>query len=178
MRLLGKSYLLSVEQIVQCDTQSLGCNGGLPSWAFEYVEKAGGVAQESVYPYTSGNGVTGKCHSNAADYIVNVNGYSQIRQEAQMGTYLLSTGPLSVCVDASTWGSYKSGVMAARSCGNSINHAVQAVGVDTGASTPYWRIRNSWGTTWGENGFIRIEYGANACDITYQTTYVNNVVGK
>ena len=85
-----------------------------------------------------------------------------------MASYVSSTGPLSVCVDASTWNSYTGGVM--RVCGNSVDHCVQAVGVDTASG--YWKVRNSWGTSWGESGFIRLAYGANTCDITNDPTYV------
>jgi C1A family cysteine protease len=168
MRSLGTNLILSPEQIVQCDTYSFGCDGGMPEWAFEYVTKAGGLETEADYPYTSGeNGVTGTCHSDKSKFKVTVTSFTQIRGESNMAAYVQSTGPLSVVVDANTWGSYTGGIL--KRCGSSINHAVQAVGVDTGAG--YWKIRNSWGADWGENGFIRIAYGQNACDITYQSLY-------
>ena len=85
-----------------------------------------------------------------------------------MATYVSETGPLSICVDAETWSSYTGGVMSV--CGNSVDHCVQAVGVDTASG--YWKVRNSWGTSWGESGFIRLAYGANTCDITNDPTYV------
>lgn len=55
-------------------------------------------------------------------------------------------------------------------CGQSVDHCVQAVGVDT-SSGGYWKVRNSWGTGWGESGFIRLAYGKNTCDITNDPTY-------
>jgi len=55
---------------------------------------------------------------------------------------------------------------------NSLDHCVQAVGWNLNASTPYWSVRNSWSTGWGENGYIRLEYGANTCGLTEEATYV------
>ncbi len=67
-----------------------------------------------------------------------------------MGTYMLASGPISICVDASTWSSYRGGVVS--NCPSSINHAVQAVGLNMDASPPYWIVRNSWAENWGEDG--------------------------
>jgi cathepsin L len=58
-----------------------------------------------------------------------------------------------------------------KSCGKQVDHCVQAVGVDA-SSSGYWKVRNSWGTSWGESGFIRLAYGANTCAITNDPTYV------
>ena len=83
-----------------------------------------------------------------------------------MASYVQSTGPLSVCVDANNWNSYTGGIMSV--CGTSVDHCVQAVGVD---ASSYWKVRNSWGTSWGESGFIRLKYGQNTCAITNDPTY-------
>ena len=106
--------------------------------------------------------------------MVTVTGYTTIKGEANMASYVQSTGPLSVCVDANNWNSYKSGIMT--TCGKSVDHCVQAVGVDS-ASGGYWKVRNSWATSWGESGHIRLAYGANTCAITNDPTYVT-VVAK
>jgi len=139
MRVLGTSYILSPQQIVSCDTAWYGCSGGWPSGAFDYIQQVGGQEQESAYPYTSYYGDTGSCSSNKADEVVSLTSYYQIKStssnprdddtEAQMTAYTQSTGTLSICVDASTWSSYTGGIMS--KCGTSINHAVQAVGVNT-----------------------------------------------
>jgi len=167
MRTLGVSYILSPEQITQCDTTSSGCNGGWTERAYNYVKKAGGIETEANYPYTSYQGVTGTCKSSSSKFVIKVSGYTTISGETNMANYMLATGPLSVCVDASSWNSYKSGIMS--TCGKSVDHCVQAVGVDT---TSYWKVRNSWGTSWGESGYIRLKYGANTCAITNDPTYV------
>jgi C1A family cysteine protease len=169
MRTLGTSYILSPEQITQCDTTSSGCNGGWTEHAYNYVQKAGGIETNSDYPYTSYQGVTGSCHSSSSLYKIGVNSYTTVKGESNMASYVQSTGPLSVCLDASSWNSYKGGIMT--QCGNRVDHCVQAVGVDASAGG-YWKVRNSWGTSWGESGYIRLAYGQNTCDITNYPSWV------
>jgi cathepsin F/cysteine peptidase B len=169
MRTLGKTWTLSPEQIVQCDTTSYGCNGGWTEHAYNYVKKAGGLATEAAYPYTSYAGTTGTCHASSSQYVVTVTGYYTVSGESNMAAWVQQHGPLSVCLDASSWNSYTGGIM--KSCGKQVDHCVQAVGVDA-SSSGYWKVRNSWGTSWGESGFIRLAYGANTCAITNDPTYV------
>jgi len=172
MRALGANYVLSPEQITQCDKTSYGCGGGWTEHAYNYVKGAGGIETNANYPYTSYSGVTGTCHSEASKYVITVSKYTTIGSESSMASYMQSTGPLSVCVDASSWSSYKSGIMT--TCGKQTNHCVQAVGVDTAAG--YWKVRNSWATSWGESGYIRLAYGKNTCNIASDPTWVS--VGK
>lgn len=175
MRTLGTSYLLSPEQITQCASAAYGCGGGWTEVAYGYVLTAGGIAQDSAYPYTSYQGITGTCKVSSSDFVIGVGsgGYTTINGESSMASYVQSTGPLSVCLDANNWNSYSSGVMSV--CGQSVDHCVQAVGVDTSGSSPYWKVRNSWGTSWGESGYIRLAYGQNTCDITNDPTYVSTI---
>jgi len=167
MRTLATTYILSPEQMVQCDNAAFGCSGGWTESAYGYVKKAGGLALESTYPYTSYQGVTGSCKTGAPP-VVTVNSYTTISGETNMANYVLATGPLSVCLDASSWNSYTGGIMSV--CGDDVDHCVQAVGVNT-ATGGWWKIRNSWGVNWGEQGYIRLAYGANTCDITNDPTW-------
>jgi C1A family cysteine protease len=166
IRTKSTTYLLSPEQIVQCDTTSYGCNGGWTENAYSYVKKAGGIETEATYPYTSYQGTTGRCSSDSSNFVATVSGYTTLTSESAMATYVQGTGPLSVCVDASSWNSYTGGIMSV--CGKSVNHCVQAVGVDVDS---YWKVRNSWGASWGESGFIRLSYGKNTCAIANDPTY-------
>merc|ERR1712118_202030 len=102
------------------------------------------------YPYT---GVDGACHSFTP--AVGWSSYQWLAKgsEDMMQSYVSQTGTLSVCVDASTWDGYQGGVMS--SCGQETDHCVQIVGISGGA----WKIRNSWGTDWGESGFLRLAVG-------------------
>lgn len=169
MRTLGTNYILSPEQIVQCDKTSYGCNGGWTEHAYNYVKSTGGITTDSNYPYTSSTGVTGQCADKGNNYVISVSGYSTVKGESSMASYVQKTGPLSVCLDASTWSTYKGGIMT--SCPKQVDHCVQAVGVDA-SSNGYWKVRNSWGTSWGESGYIRLAYGKNTCDITNDPTWV------
>ena len=171
MRTLGKTFVLSPEQITQCDKTSSGCDGGWTERAYSYVQKAGGIETDEDYPYTSYQGVTGTCKSDSSKFVVTVNGYTTIDGESAMASYVQSTGPLSVCLDAARWNSYKGGIVT--SCGNRVDHCVQAVGVDTSSSGGYWKVRNSWSSDWGEDGFIRLEYGSDMCAITEDPTWAD-----
>merc|ERR1712096_383311 len=96
------------------------------------------------------------------------------KDETEMKHYVGSTGPLSVCVNAKSWHSYKSGIMTTCSS-TSTDHCVQIVGYGTDASagvngTKYWKVRNSWNTNFGEGGYLRIARGHNLCNINSAPT--------
>jgi cathepsin F len=167
--LLTTSDTLSPEQIVQCDSVDDGCDGGNTATAFDYVINAGGIESDSQYPYTSYYDVTGTCNANSADFIVTVDEYYLLKDEDAMMSHIFSTGPISICVDASTWSSYVSGIIT--TCGLNVDHCVQAVGLNTDEG--YWIIRNSWGTEWGNDGYIWVESGSNMCNIAYDPKYVD-----
>jgi len=86
-----------------------------------------------------------------------------------------SIGPLSVAVNAKVWQQYTGGVMSFEGCGSTrmkdLDHAVQLVGFNRKAEKPYWIIRNTWSTNWGQKGFIYLEYGKNTCGIANLATY-------
>jgi len=175
MRLLGNkaSLTLSVQQLVSCDhgAGQLGCMGGLQETAFDYVRLNGGITTEAEYPYTSGGGRTGKCDTTKNHYVMGVTGYEMIlgssvtETEKQFTDYVLSSGTLSIGVDATTWNTYVGGIMTNCGKGTDINHAVQVVGVDSSSTNGWWKIRNSWAESWGEKGNIRVAYGKNTCGL-------------
>jgi C1A family cysteine protease len=163
---------LTVEQIVDCSTQNDGCQGGNPTTAFQYVISAGGLESEQAYPYTAGGGQAGQCSFDKSKVEESIRGWSyatQTKSETAMVDAMAKNGPLSVCVDAQSWQFYSGGIMKAAGCGTQLDHAVQAVGYDLNQN--YWIVRNSWGASWGEQGYIRLEYGANACGVAQLTTY-------
>merc|ERR1712072_1597479 len=86
----------------------------------------------------------------------------------------LERGPLSVCVNAGVWNDYTGGVLTAKACGSmgaeDQDHCVMAVGFNTTAPTPYWIVRNSWATTWGEEGYIYLEMAKNTCGLADDAT--------
>jgi C1A family cysteine protease len=159
----GKSLDLSEQQLVDCSGSygNHGCGGGWASSALKYV-KDHGITTGSTYPYVAR---TNDCFRQGGDFHI-----GNVLSVA--GCDGLSTGiaarPLSISVDASNWSQYKSGVF--DNCGTGINHAVLLVGTD---STGVWKVKNSWGTGWGESGFIRLAAG-NTCGIcAYGGVYVS-----
>jgi len=158
---------LAPQQIVDCDKSDGGCNGGNPPTAYEYVIKAGGQDTEASYPY---HAVNQACQFKPADVEVKISSYKRVTGETNMIDATATVSPLSICVDASQWQFYNSGVMSPSQCGTSLDHCVQVTGYDISAATPYWEVRNSWGTSWGMQGFIRLEYGHNTCGLTQETT--------
>jgi len=160
---------LSVQQVVSCDKNDYACSGGNTETAYTYIGKTGGLELESVYPYTSYYAKNGHCTSNEDKYKITVQGYHTIDDEDDMEEYVLKKGPLSVCLAASSWSSYQSGVVS--SCDKAVDHCVQIVGVDT--DNEYWIVRNSWGTEWGDKGYIYLKTGQNTCYITYDPTYTS-----
>lgn len=134
-----------------------GCNGGFTETAYGYVFYNGGMTTDAKYPSTLGtyldspDGCTSRENN---DYVVTVDEYYEIPDENSMMEHVLSTGPLSICVDATTWQTYTSGIVSAASCGTTINHCVQVVGLNQAEG--YWIVRNSWGTDWGYDGHIYI----------------------
>jgi len=179
----GVNTPLSPQQIVSCDKVDLGCNGGdLPS-AYDYVE-TNGLQSESSYPYTSGtSGSTGTCKYSAGSVVARISGYSYAtpacfdscnsQDESTLLNNLASTGPVAICVYAEPWQFYISGILSS-SCSHTystLDHCVQLVGYQTG-TTPYWLIRNSWGTSWGNAGYIYVKYGSNLCGVADEAMFV------
>jgi cysteine peptidase B len=167
---------LSMEQIVDCDTTDDGCGGGFPQNAYSYVQNAGGIDSYTSYPYTAGNGQAGSCQANSQNMIADVANSQTISGESGLAAQLnldasQGGGPVSVCVDASSWQNYQGGILT--SCGNNVDHCVQLVGYQA-YNTPAaaWLVRNSWATSWGENGYIRIAIGQDLCSIGDYATVV------
>jgi len=171
----GLQKELAPQQITSCDSSDLGCNGGDPLTAYEYVESIGGIETEAAYPYTSGNsGDTGNCYAQHDQFEAKINSYSTISSRSYEEDDMMQeiqTSPMSVCVDAETWQLYMGGVVTSATCGTELDHCVQAVGYD--AENNYWIVRNSWNTDWGNEGYIYVEAGTNACGIAQEATTVD-----
>jgi C1A family cysteine protease len=169
----NKNTILAPQQIVDCDDSDDGCDGGNPPTAYEYLMQAGGQEAEKDYPY---KGVDENCNFNAADVIAKISDWSYATSDYSESTLqqnLVSWGPVSICVDASAWQDYQSGVMTWYQCAwiNQLDHCVQLVGFNTTASTPYYIVRNSWNTDWGVEGYIWLEMGEDTCGLTYEATW-------
>jgi cathepsin F len=161
---------LSPQEIVDCDTTDQGCNGGDPPTAYQFVMSEGGLEDDSDYPYTAQDGTCNFQQNLVKVTISNWQYATQNSDEPTMQNNLVNWGPLSICVDAEPWQDYTGGVLMASDCSNSLDHCVQLVGYDMTQSTPFWIVRNSWGTDWGENGYIRLQYGQDTCGVADEAT--------
>ena len=158
---------LSEQELVDCDSTNKGCNGGQAKKALEWAKKKGGFMNETSYPYTA---VKGTCVFDSSKALVKIkNVYSvSSKKPAKMQDAIVMYGPLAVSLDAAKFNSYISGIMDGSGCSSSShNHAVLVVGwgVDATTSTKYWIIKNSWGSYWGESGYVRLVRGSNACAV-------------
>ena len=158
----GTLTLLSEQQLTSCDTSNSGCDGGLMKPAFTYV-KTNGICTSAGYPFTSGtSGSTGTCQSTCTKS-VKISGYASVTASDAGFASAIAVQPVSVAIAASSnaFSYYTGGVLT--SCGTSLDHAVIAVGygVDASSKVPYFKIRNSWGSSWGEAGYIRLKRGSS-----------------
>jgi KDEL-tailed cysteine endopeptidase len=168
----GTLLSLSEQQIVDCDTVSYGCNGGWQYAAFEYAE-AQAQDLENDYTYTA---MDGSCRSSSYAGQVNVKNYANVpaNSVAQLKA-AIALAPTSVTIEADTFvfQGYTGGVLNSAACGTSLDHAVTAVGYGTESGQDYYLVRNSWGASWGEAGYIKIAAveGPGICGIQMDSLY-------
>ena len=154
----SKLISLSEQQLVDCATnqQYGGCSGGLMDNAFEYIIQNNGIADETSYPY---EGMEGTCDtSNAIMYAAQISNFEDVtpNSEEQL-RQAVANQPVSVAISVNgIFKMYQGGIFSG-SCGTTLNHAVTVVGYGTSEDgTNYWLIKNSWGESWGENGYMRM----------------------
>ena len=164
----GNTTSLSEQYIMDCDKNRgglKGCGGGLPERVLQWLTKAGkktvGVASAGQYPYVSRSGVdpTKKQCDHAAPLVAQVEGFGTVAGDAQsMLAAATQYGVLSVCMDSHPLTFYKSGIITSPQCSAvTSNHCVAIVGYGTENGQDYWKVRNSYGTQFGEQGYFRIE---------------------
>jgi len=174
----NKLESLSEQQLVDCDKVDSGCSGGLMDNAFQYVEK-NGLALESDYKYTGADGSCKSSKYSAAPY-TKISGFKDVAQknEAALKTAVASQ-PVSVAIEADTqvFQFYSSGVLDdAAGCGTQLDHGVLAVGYGTESGKDFWKIKNSWGASWGMSGYILLARtdstsSAGMCGLASQPSY-------
>ncbi|XP_036425184.1 cathepsin O [Colossoma macropomum] len=163
----GKLQDLSVQQVIDCDYKSQGCNGGSTVSALEWLKQTKEkLVNETEYPYKA---ETGLCRVFPQLYGgVSVKDYTAFDfsgQEELMMERLVDWGPLVVIVDATSWQDYLGGVIQHHCSSRHANHAVLIIGYDTTGEVPFWIVRNSWGTSWGNGGYVYVKMGDNMCGI-------------
>lgn len=170
----GKLVSLSEQQLVDCSSGygNAGCNGGLMDDAFKYIIANKGIDTEDSYPYKA---IDSKCKFNPTTIGSTISGFKDIKSGDENALVnVLNNQPVSVAIDAShmSFQFYKGGVYNEKLCSStSLDHGVLAVGYGVEGSTPYYKIKNSWGTGWGESGYIRMKRGGNMCGVATMASY-------
>ncbi|XP_072995480.1 cysteine proteinase mucunain-like [Typha latifolia] len=172
----GELVSLSEQELVDCDTmQNEGCNGGLMDYAFEFITRNGGIDTEEDYPYTARDGKCDLSRKNAK--VVSIDGYEDVPENDEKALQkAVAHQPVSVAIEAGgrAFQLYESGIFTGN-CGTELDHGVVAVGYGTENGEDYWIVRNSWGSNWGESGYIRMARNINAttgkCGIAIEASY-------
>jgi cathepsin F len=156
----------SEQQLIDCDPTNSGCGGGIMGNAYDYISQ-NGIQSEIAYPYQNAQGYCQFDPSQAAN-IVSTWTSAGTEDEDQIKEFLYTTGPLAVTINAENLQYYTGGVLSQNDgyCSPEQNHGVNIVGYGTDEyGTPYWKVRNTWGTDWGEQGYFRIQRGVGLCGI-------------
>ncbi|MCS6760420.1 MAG: C1 family peptidase [Candidatus Devosia euplotis] len=158
-----KFIKFSEQEALDCTSSKYGCNGGWYEAVWTML-KSNKFCTSASYPY---KGVKTSCKKTKCNGKAKDKGHAVVKKTEAAMYSALKHGPISIAVDASTWSSYRGGVVT--SCGKGMNHAVVLAGYQS--STNAWIVRNSWGRSWGESGYIRLRKGKNVCNLTYKPAY-------
>jgi len=177
----GTVVPLSISQATDCPGNGEGCeNGGEVEDVFAYYLNKGSET-ESDYPYDNQDGSTHSCKAKSSKTVVTPSSWADVcsKDENCMQSTMIAQGPLGIAMyaDAKAFDNYAGGVMTAKQCGypgkkSSLDHALLLVGYNTTADTPYWIVKNSYGTDWGVAGYLYVTMGENTCGISEQVSYI------
>lgn len=193
----------SPQQVASCTSNCYGCGGGDTTYGYEYLMNVTGLGSAWFAPYVqsmvspcSTKKCTESCSSIPMSQLVTsssltgpyakITGYTYAvppctdscssQDTSLLASNLATYGPVSICLDASSWNDYTGGVMTLSGCGgyaySDVDHCVQLVGYNAGATNPYWLVRNQWASNWGENGYILLQYPSNTCGLANEATFV------
>jgi C1A family cysteine protease len=178
----GQLLSFSEQELVDCANGisygSHGCNGGQMDGAFKYGIQTG-MCTEANYPYTSGNtGTSGACKS--CNIVAKFSTCYDVKPNDQVSLKgAVAQQPVSVAIEADTayFQLYKSGVLTSSACGTTLDHGVLVVGYGTENGNPYWLVKNSWSSSWGDQGYVKIlrsesTNDAGICGIAKQPSFI------
>jgi len=173
---------LSMQALTSCTAGTTGCTGcstcgGTPQGGFAYVISNGGLATNGTYPFVGfttnqpyPKTSTASCNTSLAKKtMVTISNYCNIPANSVSALQsAVAYQPVSVAVDATSpvFQYYQGGIITGGDCGSSIDHAVLAVGYNTTAPTPYWIVKNQWGTQWGDEGYVLISTATSGQGVT------------
>jgi hypothetical protein len=174
----GGLHILSEQELVDCDNKDSGCNGGLMDYGFEFVINNGGLCQENDYPYVSGDTKrAGTCDDSTCTKYDKISSYADVTPYSQDDLEsALCEGPVSIAIEADqqSFQFYSSGVLTSQ-CGSNLDHGVLLVGMGTDGSDDYWKVKNSWGESWGEEGYIRL---CRNCNMNCRGIFTKKCAGQ
>lgn len=155
----GDLQSFSEQQLVDCSGKygNMACNGGLMDNAFKFVID-NGIVHEDEYTYKA---VKQTCKQATGDF--KISAFTDIKNCDDLASSLADR-PVSIAADATNWSRYSKGVF--NNCSTRLNHGILL----TGLTDEAWVVKNSWGTSWGEKGFIRLARG-NTCGICNMASY-------
>nr|AFP73333.1 cysteine protease [Solanum peruvianum] len=171
----GNLMEFSEQELLDCTTNNYGCNGGFMTNAFDFIIENGGISRESDYEYL---GEQYTCRSQEKTAAVQISSYKVVPEGETSLLQAVTKQPVSIGIAASQDLQFYAGGTYDGSCADRINHAVTAIGYGTDEKgQKYWLLKNSWGTSWGENGFMKIirDSGnpSGLCDIAKMSSYPN-----
>ncbi|XP_047093410.1 zingipain-2-like [Lolium rigidum] len=169
----GQLVSLSEQQLLDCTTdRNNGCGGGFMTSAFQYIVDNGGIATENAYPYVPAQGT---CNSGGMQPAATIRSYENVpANDEDALAVAVANQPVSVGIDGKgqSFHLYSSGIMTGDACGTEMNHAVTVVGYGVEQDgTSYWLLKNSWGQSWGEGGYMKLERGTGACGVAMMASY-------
>ncbi|KAK3094492.1 hypothetical protein FSP39_002446 [Pinctada imbricata] len=176
----GKLIVLSVQQLMDCSSKqgNHGCEGGMMDASYKYVEEIGGLVPDKDYPYISKED---KCKVNKTFLAVTDSGYKDIAHGDEMALQaaVANVGPIAAAVDATqrSFQLYKSGVYDEPKCNNkNVDHSLVIVGYGTVKGKQFYNAKNSWGTSWGDEGYIMLSRNKNnQCGVANMASYPTGV---
>lgn len=180
----GELVSFSEQQLVDCDNlrhggKNHGCNGGLMDDAFSWIHDNGGLCTEDSYPYVSQEGETEKCQTTC-DLVPNsqIQTWVDVASTDQAMLAAVAQQPVSIAIEADQkdFQLYQSGVLTSE-CGTTLDHGVLVVGYGVENGEDYYLVKNSWGTSWGDEGYIKLGRGSQynegqgQCGMLLQASY-------
>ncbi|KAI4333863.1 hypothetical protein L6164_018620 [Bauhinia variegata] len=173
----GELVSLSEQQLVDCDVGNgnEGCQGGYMDKAFAYIIEHGGLTTEKNYPYKGSDGICNK--TKAKHLAVNISGYENVPANNEEKLKAAAANqPVAVAIDAAGYEFqlYSEGIFTGK-CGKELNHGVTIVGYGGEGKNKFWLVKNSWGSNWGESGYVKmkrdIEDERGVCGIAIEASY-------